>query len=70
MNSRIMDPGNTSGGNTNLQDTVSGHGCINMMSVENVVIHSKYYGMSQPNLGKEPAPPENPFHIEKNSDNP
>ena len=47
MNLRIVDPGGASGGTPNPSDTVSGHGLINMMSIENVVTHSKDYGMSQ-----------------------
>ena len=27
--------------------------------------HAKYYGLSQPNVGKEATPPEVPFHIDK-----
>ena len=61
-----MDPGGT----PNPVDTASGHGCINMMSVENVVTHSKDYGTSQPDLGKEPSPLEIPLRIEKPNDKP
>ena len=35
-----------------------------------VVTHAKDYGLSQPNLGKEPAPPESPLHIENPVDKP
>ena len=31
--------------------------------------HSKDYGMSQSDIGKEPSPPESPLRIEKPSDN-
>ena len=37
MNLRTVDPGNASGGSQNPSNTVSGHGCINMMSTENDV---------------------------------
>ena len=67
MNSRTVDPGSASSGTPNPLDTVSGHGCINMMSVKNVVTHSKDYGMSQPDLGKEPTPPKSSLRIEKPS---
>ena len=39
-----------------------------MMSVENVVTQAKDYCSRQPNLGKEPAPPEIPLRIDKPSD--
>ena len=67
---RTVDPGSASGGTPNPLDTVSGHGCINMMSAENFVTRSKDYGTSQPNLGKEHTPPEIPLRIEKPSDKP
>ena len=70
MNSRTVDLGGAYGGMPKPLDTASGHGCINMVNATNVVTHSKDYGMSQPDLGKEPAPPESPFHIKKPSDNP
>ena len=35
-----------------------------------VVIHAKDYGSSQPDLGKEPAPPGSPFCIENRVDKP
>ena len=40
------------GGTPNPSDTASGHGFINMVNATNVFTHSKYYGTSQPNLGK------------------
>ena len=63
-----MDLGSASGGTPNPLNTISGHGCINMISVKNVVTHSKYYGTLQPDLRKKLAPPESPLHIEKPSD--
>ena len=65
---RISLCNSASTGTPNPPDTVFGHGCINMMSAKNVVTHYKDYGMSQLNLGKEPAPPESPLHIEKHRD--
>ena len=65
MNSRTIDPGFASGGNQNPSEAASGHGCINMMSATKVVAHMKYYGSSQPDLGKEPSPHEIPLRIEK-----
>ena len=41
-----------------------------MMSVVKVVTRMKDYGSSQPELGKEPSPPENPFFIKKPTDKP
>ena len=66
MNSRTHDQ---SGGD---QDPPkgSGCGCINMIHAAKVVTHVKDYGLSQPNLGKEPYPPGNPLHIEKPVDKP
>ena len=52
MNSRTMDPGSASSGTPNLLDSASGHGCINMVKATSVVTHEKYYGSSQPELGK------------------
>ena len=65
-----MDLGGDLGGTPNPLDTTSGHGCINMVNATNVVTRSKYYGTSQLDLGKEPAPPEIPLRIEKPSDKP
>ena len=70
MNSQTMYPSSASRGTPNPSDTVSVHGCINMMSAENVVTRSKDYGTSQPDLGKEPAPPESSLRIEKPSNKP
>ena len=64
MNSRTHDPHSTSGGDQNPPETSTGHGCINMVCATKVVTHAKYYGSSQPDLGKEPAPPDSPLHIE------
>ena len=65
MNSRTIDPGCASSWNQNPSEAASGHGCINMMSATKVVTRMKDYGSSQPDLGKEPSPPENPLRIEK-----
>ena len=58
MNSGTVDPGCASSGTQNPWDAASGHDCINMVKATSVVTHAKYYGSSQPDLGKEPAPPE------------
>ena len=52
MASRNVDVGNTSGENKKPLNAEGGHGYINMMSTENVVMRAKYYGSSQPDLGK------------------
>ena len=52
MASRKMNTRSNSGGNPNPLSEKGGHGCINMMSAANVVARAKYYGPSQPNLGK------------------
>ena len=70
MNLRTIDPGCVSGGNQNPPESNSGHGCINMVHTAKVVTREKYYGSSQPNLGKEPSPPEIPLCIEKPTDKP
>ena len=41
-----------------------------MVCAAKVVTRAKDYGLSQPDLGKEPAPPESPLHIEKPVDKP
>ena len=41
------------------------HDCINMMSANNVVTYSKYYGSAQPNMGNGPRPTEFTLHIDK-----
>ena len=61
MNLRIMDSGSASSGTQNPLDATSGHNCINMVKSTSVVMHVKDYGSSQPDLGKEPAPPEIPL---------
>ena len=68
MNSRTIDPHCASGGDQNPSEANTGHGCINMVHATKVVTHAKYYGSSQLDLGKEPAPPESPLHIEKHMD--
>ena len=62
MNSRTHDQ---FGGDQDPLEACSGHGCINMVHAAKVVTHAKDYGSSQPDLGKEPAPPESPLRIEK-----
>ena len=54
-----------SGGDQYPSKACSGHGCSNMVRAAKVVAHAKDYGSSQPDLGKEPAPPESPLRIEK-----
>ena len=61
MNSRTNYPHCASGGDQNPLEANTGHGCINMVHATKVVTRAKYYGSSQPDLGKEPAPPENPM---------
>ena len=39
----------------------AGHDFINMISVANIVTYSRYYSLPQPNMGKEPTPPEIPL---------
>ena len=70
MNLRTIDPCCALGGNKNLPEAATGHGCINMMSAAKVVTCTKYYGSSQPYLGKEPSPPKSPLRIEKPMDKP
>ena len=48
----------------------TGHGCINMVHATKVVTRAKDYGSSQPDLGKEPAPPGSPLRIENPVDKP
>ena len=67
MNSRTHDQ---SVGDQDPPESYSGHGCINMVRASKVVTHAKDYGSSQPDLGKEPAPPESPLRIEKAVDKP
>ena len=52
MNSRTHDPHSASGGDKNPSKTSTGHGGINMVRATKVVTHAKYYGSSQPDLGK------------------
>ena len=68
MNLRTNDPHYASGGDQNPPESNTGHGCINMVCATKVVTHAKDYGSSQPNLGKEPAPPKSPFCIKKPMD--
>ena len=70
MNSRTNDPHCASGGAQNPLESNTSHGCINMVCATKVVTYAKDYGSSQPNLGKEPAPPESPFYIENPVDKP
>ena len=70
MNSRTVDPGSASSGTQNLLDAASGHGCINMVKDTSVVTRAKYYGLLQPDLGKEPAPPKSPLRIKNPMDKP
>ena len=63
MNSRTIDPHCALSGDQNPLEANTGHGCINMVRATNVVTHEKDYGLSQPNLGKEPTPPESPLCI-------
>ena len=41
-----------------------------MTSAENVLMQEKDYGLSQPNLVKEPTPPKVPLHVENFFDKP
>ena len=70
MNSRTIDPHCASGGDQNLLEANSGHGCVNMVHTTKVMTHVKDYGLSQPDLGKEPAPPKSPLRIENPMDKP
>ena len=67
MNLRTHDQ---SGEDQDPSKACSGHGCINMVRASKVVTRVKDYGSSQPDLGKEPAPPESPLHIKKPVDKP
>ena len=53
------------GGHQNTPAMECGHNCINMMSDSYVVTHSQDYGLSQPNMGKEPTTTGIPLHIDK-----
>ena len=70
MNARTMDFGSASGGHQNAPNVEGGHGCIHMTSAENVLMQEKDYGLSQPNLVKEPTPPKVPLHVENFVDKP
>ena len=70
MISRTVDPGYASSGTQNPLEVTPGHSFINMVKATKVVIRVKYYGLSQPDLGKEPAPPESPLRIENPMDKP
>ena len=67
INSRTHDQ---SGGDQDLPEANSGHGCINMVRATKVVTRAKDYGSSQPDLGKEPAPPGSRLRIENPVDKP
>ena len=41
-----------------------------MVCAAKVVTRVKYYGSSQPDLGKEPSPPESPLRIENPTNKP
>ena len=64
MNLRIVDPGFASSGTQNPLEVAPSHGCINMVKASKVVTCAKYYGSSQPDLGKETSPPESRLQIE------
>ena len=68
MNSRTIDPSCVYGGNQNPLKVAPGHGCINMVKASKVVTRAKDYGLSQPDLGKEPSPPKIPLRIENSTD--
>ena len=70
MNLSTIDPHCASSGDQNPSKANTGHGCINMVHATKVVTHVKDYGLSQPDLGKEPAPPESPLRIENPMDKP
>ena len=70
MNSRTIDRHCALGGDQNPPEANTRHGCINMVHAAKVVTRVKDYGSSQPDLGKEPAPPESPLHIEKPTNKP
>ena len=67
MNLRTHDQ---SGEDQNPLEACNGHGCINMVHAAKVVTHVKDYGPSQPDLGKEPTPPESLLCIENPMDKP
>ena len=58
MNLRTHDQ---SGGDQDPVEACSGHGCINMVCAAKIVTRVKDYGLSQPDLGKKPSPPEIPL---------
>ena len=68
MNLRTVHPGFASGGTQTPLDATSCHGCINMVNATNIVTHVKDYGLSQSDLGKEPAPSDISLRIEKPTD--
>ena len=70
MNSRTVDLGCASDGTQNPPEVTLGHSCIIMVKDSKVVTRAKYYGSSQPDLGKESTPPEIPMRIEKPTDKP
>ena len=63
MNLRTIDPHCASGGDQNPLEANNVHGFANMVHTTKVVTHVKDYGSSQPDLAKEPAPPEIPLCI-------
>ena len=70
INSRTHDPHCVLGGDQNPPKSSTSHCCINKMRATKVVTHVKYYGSSQSDIGKEPAPPESPLRIENPMDKP
>ena len=70
MNSRTHDPHCVSGGDQNALKASTGDGFINMVHATKVVNQAKYYDSSQPDLEKEPSPPESPLQIENPTDKP
>ena len=70
MNSRTHDPHSVSGGDKYPPKASTGHGCINMVHSTKVVTGAKDYGLSQPDLGKEPPPTDSPLLIENTTNKP
>ena len=65
MTSRTMETGSNYGAHQNLSAMESGQSHINIMLGANVMTCSKYYRLSQPNMGKELAPPNIHLQIDK-----
>ena len=62
---RTSTTGASSGGNQNPPAMEGGHCCINMMPSTHIVIRSRDYGQSQPNMGKDSPPLDIPLQIDK-----